>query len=290
MADEAITSQPPTASPLTVEHENKIDFLRQHGTAQAQNPEEERIFADLAAAGFAKKEGNAYVFTASKDEHDQRPEPPEEMMVRYALRAFGLVVATAVAILIGVELSDWRSNSKGSTGAAVTLLSLCGVVISSTRRNSPTMQRRKQFLCSLLAIGLLLSGGFWYLAREDNVKWTKEEKDNSAHFDRSLDFGKQAMKLVDEIKDSGDAQSLPLILSLVRHALDEGHAVRPHVLAKLHPELPKAFREKYIRCLELWIEALESGRIDVAMNGDALMREFSAWLLAHIKDVHFPQM
>ncbi|HEV3259760.1 MAG TPA: DUF6804 family protein, partial [Gemmataceae bacterium] len=36
-------------------------MLKQKGSVEAQNPVEERILADIAAAGFARKEGNVYV-------------------------------------------------------------------------------------------------------------------------------------------------------------------------------------------------------------------------------------
>jgi hypothetical protein len=39
-----------------------IDFLKKHGSAEAGNPKTERILADLAAAGFATRKGNVYIY------------------------------------------------------------------------------------------------------------------------------------------------------------------------------------------------------------------------------------
>jgi S1-C subfamily serine protease/Flp pilus assembly protein TadD len=51
-----------------------LDRLKQQGWAEADNPEEERTLADLAAAGFTRKEGgDAYVYTANRDREQRNP-------------------------------------------------------------------------------------------------------------------------------------------------------------------------------------------------------------------------
>ena len=76
MADERITSQLPAANPppFTFEHEIALDYLKSNGTAWAQNRKGERLLADIAAAGFARKEGKAYVYTGNRDEHQRNQE------------------------------------------------------------------------------------------------------------------------------------------------------------------------------------------------------------------------
>jgi hypothetical protein len=64
------TSRPPD-DPFTVEHDRALDILRRKGWIEAESPEKERILADLAAAGFARKEGSVYLYTlatASRNE------------------------------------------------------------------------------------------------------------------------------------------------------------------------------------------------------------------------------
>jgi hypothetical protein len=65
MHDEPVTSQPPPAGPFAVEHLIALDILKERGSAEGNNPEDEQILADLAAAGFARKVDNAYVYTGS---------------------------------------------------------------------------------------------------------------------------------------------------------------------------------------------------------------------------------
>jgi hypothetical protein len=56
----------PAPGPFTVEHDSVLDILKQYGSATPSSREaEERIFADLAAAGLARKEGNVYVYTGA---------------------------------------------------------------------------------------------------------------------------------------------------------------------------------------------------------------------------------
>jgi ribosomal protein S27E len=61
MPDERFTPRVPPAGPLTREQEQTLCLLELQGRTEAENPEEERILADLAAAGFAKKQGKGYV-------------------------------------------------------------------------------------------------------------------------------------------------------------------------------------------------------------------------------------
>lgn len=57
------TSQSPAAGSFTVEHDRALNVLKRKGWTEAESPENERILADLAAAGFARKEGSAYLYT-----------------------------------------------------------------------------------------------------------------------------------------------------------------------------------------------------------------------------------
>jgi restriction endonuclease Mrr len=56
-------ASPPAVGPFTVEHDLALESLKRRGTAAAGNAHTERILADLAAVGFARKEGSAYVYT-----------------------------------------------------------------------------------------------------------------------------------------------------------------------------------------------------------------------------------
>jgi hypothetical protein len=73
MSDRSTTLQVPATASFNVEHLKALDLLKQHGTAVADTPEKARVLADLVMAGFAREEGNVFVYTGSRGEyrHDQ---------------------------------------------------------------------------------------------------------------------------------------------------------------------------------------------------------------------------
>jgi S1-C subfamily serine protease/cytochrome c-type biogenesis protein CcmH/NrfG len=66
--------QPPPAGPGKVEYEEALARLKSKGSVDVGTPDEDRILADLAASGLARKEGNAYVYTGSRDDHQRDQE------------------------------------------------------------------------------------------------------------------------------------------------------------------------------------------------------------------------
>jgi tetratricopeptide (TPR) repeat protein len=89
--DEPVTSQPPLAGPFAAEHLLALDLLKS-GSVEANTPEDERILAALAAAGFAKKVGNAYVCAGS----------PPHGWANPAREAFGLTPKQKKIICAGI--------------------------------------------------------------------------------------------------------------------------------------------------------------------------------------------
>jgi S1-C subfamily serine protease/ribosomal protein L37AE/L43A len=61
MVEERFTPRLPVGGPLTDEHQKALGLLQLQGWTEAEKAEEERILSDLAAAGFAEKQGKGYV-------------------------------------------------------------------------------------------------------------------------------------------------------------------------------------------------------------------------------------
>src|SRR5262245_34657376 len=57
----------------TADHEKALDYLEQYGKAVPYNAKGERILAEIADAGFARREGEAYFYTGDRPP----PRPPE---------------------------------------------------------------------------------------------------------------------------------------------------------------------------------------------------------------------
>jgi hypothetical protein len=64
MPDERFARRP-QAPPFTVEHDRALALLKQHGQIKPDNAPAQRILADLEAAGFARWDGNAYIYAGT---------------------------------------------------------------------------------------------------------------------------------------------------------------------------------------------------------------------------------
>jgi hypothetical protein len=127
---------------------------------------------------------------------------------------------------------------------------------------------------------------------EQKKGWTQEEKENLAHFIRAAAAAKKARIMAEGCKKKGQLSPTDAarIGELFTEAVDEGKLVRDDVLAKVHPDLPKTYREKYITCLTLALKIV-SGRGD-AQEADTMVRlngEWDRWILAHEKEMRFPK-
>jgi hypothetical protein len=63
--------------------------------------------------------------------------------------------------------------------------------------------------------------------------------------------------------------------------------VRDDVLAKVHADFPRTFREKYVGALALPFRP-GAGRDD-ALEADRLLAEWGDWVRAHQKELRFPK-
>jgi hypothetical protein len=117
MFDERTTSQTPVAGLYTVEHLVALDLLKERGSIEPDDSEEDRIFADIAAAGFARKEGNVYVYSG-----DSLPGWVWEFASRVRSHKGGIV-----GYILGL-LSHLIFGLALLTGLAVVALKLTGLV------------------------------------------------------------------------------------------------------------------------------------------------------------------
>src|SRR5262245_472623 len=108
MSDERTSPLPRAARTLTAEHRKALDFLKRKGLAVAKSPPVERLLADLAACGFARKKGNADVYTGDR----RKPRLIEKV-------AWGLGGALCVAVLgaLGYLGWSWPSSARSPSPA-----------------------------------------------------------------------------------------------------------------------------------------------------------------------------
>jgi hypothetical protein len=118
--------------------------------------------------------------------------------------------------------------------------------------------------------------------------WTQAEKENAAHFVRAETELKEADRLVLAGIGNADLQRGGRLVAHFKLALAEARLVTSQVLAKMHPELPVVYKEKYIRCLELAIMGLESGDSRIAFAAGDTSKAWNDWWAANKNNVRFP--
>jgi hypothetical protein len=119
--------------------------------------------------------------------------------------------------------------------------------------------------------------------------WTQEEKENLAHLKRGAIATCKAMILVEGFAKTGKPTPTDTarVRDLLKEALYESKLVRDDVLAKVHTDLPRMYREKYVGALTRLLRS-EATRND-ALEAVRLLDEWEDWARAHEKDLRFPK-
>jgi Trypsin-like peptidase domain len=126
--------------------------------------------------------------------------------------------------------------------------------------------------------------------RASEKQWSEEDKENLPHFFRALvreDNALAPMYAMLQNRTQPKPANFVAVGIALEGALSEARAVRKDVLAKVHPDLPRVFRETYIKHLESSIPNLRSGR-DFSADGWALYKEWSAWCDSNKGACRFP--
>src|SRR5262249_39757284 len=127
--------------------------------------------------------------------------------------------------------------------------------------------------------------------------WTQEEKENLAHLKREIIAAQKAMILIEGFGKTRKATATDgaRALELLKDALDESEVVRDDVVAKLHRDVPKAFREKHVSGMMRLVKLLEANRDGQQFDAqefatiDGLLDEWDDWANAHRKEMRFPK-
>ena len=132
-------------------------------------------------------------------------------------------------------------------------------------------KRRRPGLATLAVLALLpgIAGA--------QTPWSAEERENLGH----LFASQRANGRVADIVSTGGREVAPEavreIVAVNTEALSEARLVRDDVLKKLHPALPLAFRQLYVRSLELFLESFEEESDTKASRSATLHAEWVAW-------------
>jgi len=138
----------------------------------------------------------------------------------------------------------------------------------------------------------------YYVARSvaggEPETWTEAEKESVVHFTRSQQLSVAATREARTTLESGGTLTREDVVRLVaelKAALAEARAVKPEALAKVHPELPGAFQERYVRSLELVLDCIQARDVDgpARREADELLAKWDEWMKAHHKELRIPK-
>ncbi len=148
------------------------------------------------------------------------------------------------------------------------------------------------FLGEFVPAGQSLIWPYYVVGSLLDKGWTQEEKANLAHFKRGMIATGKAMILVEGFAKTGrpTPTDAARVQDLVKEALDESKLVRDDVLAKVHTDFPKMYREKFVGALGALARLLraDADRND-ALEGIRLLNEWEDWVRSHEKELRFPK-
>jgi hypothetical protein len=126
--------------------------------------------------------------------------------------------------------------------------------------------------------------------------WALWEKESIAHFIRAMSRARDAMNSYASLIGRGN--DTPVIIEIavsvpMTEARDAAGLARPEVLAKLHPDLPRVWRETFMKVVgmnALWTMAGQPPFFDKTLRGQLvdLDHEWDQWWASHRRDLDIP--
>jgi hypothetical protein len=110
-----------------------------------------------------------------------------------------------------------------------------------------------------------------------------EDLENIQHFLLSKTADESAARLLNDGAPYTliAPETMREIKQLRREALEHAKLVRDDVLERMVAGLSIAFREKYVRGIDLWVRSIETGDVQGLMISASLHNEWIAWLEEH---------
>jgi hypothetical protein len=133
-------------------------------------------------------------------------------------------------------------------------------------------------------------------SRSEPGRWAPWEKESIAHFIRAMAREREAMNGHASLIRRG--QDMPVNVEVyvsvpMAEARDAAGLVRPEVLAKLHPDLPRVWRETFMQIVgmnALWTVGGQPPFSDETLRRQLvdLDHEWDQWWAAHRRDLDIP--
>jgi hypothetical protein len=163
-------------------------------------------------------------------------------------------------------------------------------------------RRRKLGVVAGALVAVLLLAARWLTcsAPGDAYTWTPKDLDNFEHLKNCMLSTQKFAILMEGIGKTKRLTSKDAIRirELLSEALREGVLVRDEVLAKVHPDFPRVFRETHLeplrRITPLLLRIIEKGQarkddLQAIAAQEKLLDLWDPWARRHASDLHLPE-
>jgi hypothetical protein len=127
-------------------------------------------------------------------------------------------------------------------------------------------------------------------------RWALWEKESIAHFIRAMSCAQGAMNSYASLVRRGNYMLVDIEVAVsvpMTEARDAAGLARPEVLAKLHPDLPRVWRQTFMQVVSMnavWTMAGQPPFFDETLRGQLvdLDHEWDQWWASHRSDLDIP--
>ena len=132
--------------------------------------------------------------------------------------------------------------------------------------------------------------------RLEPERWAPWEKESIAHFIRAMSRARDAMNSYASLIRRGSCTPVNIEIAVsipMTEARDAAGLARPEVLAKLHPDLPRVWRETFMKVVgmnAIWTMAGQPPFFDETLRRQLvdLDHEWDQWWASHRRDLDIP--
>jgi len=114
---------------------------------------------------------------------------------------------------------------------------------------------------------------------------------DALHFHSAIQASNDATRLTNRFTTSGRVPSQEErdgILHLTRIALEHADLVRDIGLARMHDDMPRVFRDRFVRGLRAVASGLETRNPTLMAEGHMHLDKWADWLESHAHEIRFP--
>lgn len=120
------------------------------------------------------------------------------------------------------------------------------------------------------------------------TRWTPDEAANAQHFTQAMLEVRGAIAYANERGGMITPSDTQYLIGRYEAAAEQAALVRDDVLTKLHPKLPKAWREAFLPSTNFYVRAFKDGDRDLARHAGLIQDNWVRWLQLNGQQLDVP--